>query len=97
MKIVRVLRAGQWLSAPGELGGAAGDGLDPPAARHQAQRLHAGHQGRAPRRQDLQAQLLRRRHLVSLCKTILLQALSCNTLLEGYIFLKASTCGQSWL
>lgn len=36
--------AGQWVSAPRELGGAAGDGLDPHAGCHTTEWLHAGQQ-----------------------------------------------------
>lgn len=60
-----LIAAGQRVLAPGELGGAASDGLDSNAGRHHAQRLHAGHPRRPPGRQDCQAQLLRWRHLVS--------------------------------
>ena len=56
--------AGQWLPAPGELEGAASDGLDPAAERHHTQRLHASHPRRSQGWEDVQAQLLCGRNLV---------------------------------
>ena len=64
ISVTRPCFAGQWLPAPGELEGAASDGLDSAAERHHAQWLHASHPRRPQGWEDVQAQLLRGRNLV---------------------------------